>query len=111
MMMTKLLMMHSVTHPNRVYLFSNANEDIIVKFIKERYIKFIDEKLCILTIDKDRLVSCNMSFYDDPMFDDIAGSSAIFTTSTIPPSAINDKIKCFHLDSSLSIISDKCLSF
>ena len=61
--------------------------------------------MCIVKIDKDKLVNSaeyklgEMLFYIDPKFGSSSSNTAIFTTSSIPASFLDNEVACFHFDS------------
>ena len=101
-------------HPDRVYLFSNAPVVDIIEFMKRRF--SLDQKMCIVKIDKDRLInsaeykSGKMLFYIDPKFGSSSSNVAIFTTSTLPSSFLDNEAACFHFDDAGHPVKDGVVS-
>ncbi len=91
------------SHSPRLYLFNGTSKDFIERFITER---FASGTICCLKIDAKKLKQWDqfrhgkILFYTDPVFnqDPSEKSTAVFTTSNIPPQFIEDKMLCYQLE-------------
>lgn len=86
----------------RVYLFSNAILANIFRFIEHRFMPLNNKNICMVKVDKNKLVSSlefktgKMLFYVDPMFSKEFGKTAVFTDSRIPVKFIDDIVIMFR---------------
>ena len=93
------------SHSPRLYLFNGASKEFIERFITER---FASGTICCLKIDAKKLKgweqfkSGKTLFYVDPVFnqDPSGKTTAVFTSSNIPPQFIEDKMLCYEVEKS-----------
>lgn len=96
------------SHPDRVYLFNNATQEMLMSFCYARFRKDTasrEASICILKILSSKLVNSHMyksgkcKFYIDPLFEDIGKSAnAVYTYGNISRQLIEDNALLLTID-------------
>ena len=105
-------------YPERVYLFNNSNEEIILKYAQQKCKATNNNYACILKISSEKLQYSNLyksgkiTFYIDTMFKtDDNDCNALFTYNNIPKDLISDYVLKIEFDNTFNIIKTEIIEF